>query len=267
MSELQALALGVLQGITEFLPVSSSGHLVLARWLFGWDDPGIDFDIAVHLGTLLALLLLFWPQWWRLAHALHPDPIHRPQRRLLGLLILATLPIAIVGLAIRDTLDDDLRDATWVGAFLLVTAAALLAAERLGRRRHDLPALTPRQALLVGVVQSIAVLPGVSRAGFAIVGGMLTDLRRADATQLAFYLAAPAILGAALVAAYDLATDGTTADNAAATIAIGVATSFVTACIAIRALIALVERRSFTPFAAYCALAGLAVLLARAAGA
>lgn len=270
MSELEALVLGIVQGIAEFLPISSSGHLVLTRWLFGWDDPGVAFDVAVHVGTLGALLVVFRHRWLALARGLLPSSDaaeRRLARRRLVLIAIGTVPIAVVGLAIRDSLDDTLRNPTWVGAFLLGTAAALLAGERLGHRLGTMDALSERTAFGIGLAQSIAVLPGVSRSGLAIVGGLLGNLTREDATDFAFYLATPAIAGAGIVLGYDLISDGGGPGQDAGTIAIGVAASFVTALIAIRALISLVQSRSFAPFIGYCLLAGVAVLLARAAGA
>ena len=270
MSELEALVLGAVQGIAEFLPISSSGHLVLTRWVFGWDDPGVAFDVAVHVGTLGALLVVFRQRWLALAYGLLPSSDAAERRlacRRLVLIAIGTAPLAIVGLTVHSSLDDSLRNPTWVGAFLLGTAATLLAGERLGHRLETIDALSKRSALGIGLLQSFAVLPGVSRSGLAIVAGLLSNLTREDATDFAFYLAAPAVAGAGIVLGYDLISDGSGPGQDTGTIAIGVGTSFVTALIAIRGLITLVQSRSFAPFIAYCSLAGLAVLLARAVGA
>ena len=243
--------LGIVQGVAEFLPISSSGHLILARWLFGWDDPGIAFDVAVHVGMLGALLVVFWRRWLVLAQGLlsADDRVERRQaRRRLLLIAIGTVPIAIVGLTVRDSLEDTLRNPTWVGAFLLATAAALLLGERVGRRVGVMDALSEPTALGIGLAQSIAVLPGVSRSELAIVGGLLGNLTREETTDFAFYLAAPAVIGAGLIAGYDLISDGGGPGQDAGSVAIGVAASFVTALIAIRGLIALVQSRSFTPF-------------------
>ena len=269
MSILEAVVLGILQGVTEFLPISSSGHLVLARWILGWDDPGLAFDAAVHVGTLAALLVAFPRRWMRLALGAcgRGDARQvRDQRRLLVLIIVGTIPIAIVGFTVRNSLDGALRDPTWVGAFLIVTAALLALGEWSGRRSRDLQGLDWRRGALVGAIQAAAILPGISRSGFAMVGGLLTQLTRRDAALYAFYLAAPAILGAGIVAGYDVARDGAPGVGAGVVV-IAVATSFVTALLAIRALLMLVRSGTFAPFVAYCALAGVAVLAARAAGA
>ena len=155
----------------------------------------------------------------------------------------------------------------WIALFLLLTAAALFVGERLGRGVGRLDNLDERGALAIGIIQAAAVLPGISRSGFAIVGGLLQNLTREEATDFAFYLAAPAIVGAGIVAGYDLIDEGSSAGESVGTFAIGVGASFVTALIAIKALIAFVQSRSFTPFIGYCLLAGVAVLIARAAGA
>ena len=269
MSILEAVVLGVLQGVTEFLPISSSGHLVLARWILGWDDPGLAFDAAVHVGTLAALLVAFPRRWMNLALGAFGwgDARQvRDQRHLLALIIVGTIPIVIVGFAVRNSLDGTLRDPSWVGAFLLVTAAMLAAGEWAGRRLLDLHSLDWRRGALVGTIQAVAILPGISRSGFAMVGGLLAQLTRRDATLYAFYLAAPAILGAGIVAGYDVARDGA-AGAGAGVVLVAAATSFVTALLAIRALMMLVRSGTFAPFVAYCTLAGVAVLAARAVGA
>ena len=275
MAVIEALVLGAVQGVAEFLPISSSGHIVLTSWLFGWDKPGVAFDAVAHLGTLAAVLVVFAREWLLLARsvvgrsatggaATLVDEI--AGRRLVALLIAGTIPVAIVGLAVRDGLDGTFRDPTWAAVFLLATAGVLLLGERYGRRSRSLASLQLRGAGAVGLAQAVAVLPGVSRSGMTMVAGLLQHQTRESAARFSFYLAAPAVFGAALVALVDLAADGS-GEVGAGALAVATVTSFLTALVAIRGLLALVRRASFRPFAAYCLLAGGAVLIARAAGA
>ncbi|MXY79274.1 MAG: undecaprenyl-diphosphate phosphatase [Chloroflexi bacterium] len=275
MSILEVIILAVVQGVTEFLPVSSSGHLVLGAWILGADDPGVAFDVAVHLGTLLALVVVFRAEAWALLAGLagrrslgagSAGGSGLPPSRLLTLVVVATLPLAVVGLAVRDALDGPLRDPTWVGAFLIGTGVMLGAADRFGRRTRALATIGARDGLRIGVAQAVAVLPGVSRSGVCMAAGMLHDVTREGSALFALYLAAPAIGGAGLWAAYQLATDGAEAGVGVGEMALGAAVSFVVAVVAIRGLLALVRAHSLRVFVVYCLGAGVAVLAARAAG-
>ncbi len=275
MSILEVIVLAVVQGVTEFLPVSSSGHLVLGAWILGADDPGVAFDVAVHVGTLLALAVVFRAEAWALLTGLAGRRAAGtggaglsglPPSRLLTLVVLATLPLAVVGLAVRDALDGPLRDPTWVGAFLTGTGVMLWAADRFGRRTRALATIGARDSLRIGVAQAVAVLPGVSRSGMCMAAGMLHDVTREGSALFALYLAAPAIGGAGLWAACQLATDGAEAGVGLGEMALGAAVSFAVAVAAIRGLLTLVRAHSLRVFVVYCLAAGVAVLVARAAG-
>ena len=271
MSILEAIVLAVVQGLIEFLPVSSSGHLVLARWLFGWDDPGLDFDVAVHVGTLAAILWAFRREVWGVLCGLRSDEGSveglRP-RRLVWLGLIGTVPIVIVGGLFYDSLQRELREATTAGALLLVTGLLIAAAELRTRRVSDperLTGLDARRSLAVGLAQCLAVLPGVSRSGMCMVAGMAMGQSREAAARWAFWLSMPALAGAGGLAVAALLDEGGGVD--AGPLAIGAVVSFATALIAIRGLLWLVRGRSLVPFAAYCVATGVAVLAARAAGA
>lgn len=271
MSIVEAIVLAIVQGLTEFLPISSSGHLVLARWLFGWDDPGLDFDVAVHIGTLAAILFAFRREAWDVFRGLQADAGMveglRP-RRLVWLGFLGTVPIVIVGGLLYETLQDELRDATTAGAFLLVTGGLIAGAEWRLRRSNEaasLASLDERRSLAVGVAQCLSVLPGISRSGMCMVAGMAIGQSREAAARWAFWLSMPALAGAGVLAVAAL-IDGHESVDAAALI-VGALVSFATALIAIKALLWLVRGRSLIPFAVYCLVAGLGVLIARAAGA
>ena len=270
MNLFEAIVLAIVQGLTEFLPISSSGHLVLARWLFGWDDPGLDFDVAVHIGTLLAVLYVFRRQVITVVVGARRDigsvDGMRPQR-LLGLGIVSMVPIVIAGALLYDALESELRDATTAAAFLIATGLLILLAEwRLRRVGEPAPLaeLDRRGALAIGLAQCLAILPGISRSGVCMAAGMTLGYSREAATRWAFWLAMPTLAGAGALTIRSLIEDGASVDLGV--LIVSAVVSFVTALFAIRALLWLVRGRSLLPFAAYCLVVGAVVLLARAAG-
>ncbi|MCY3567481.1 MAG: undecaprenyl-diphosphate phosphatase [Chloroflexi bacterium] len=271
MSILEVIVLAIVQGLTEFLPISSSGHLVLARWLFGWDDPGLDFDVAVHIGTLAGILFAFRREVLGVLGGLRNDTDTveglKP-RRLVRLGLIGTIPIVIVGGLFYETLQDELRDATSAAAFLVVTGGLIGVAEWRVRRMGSpapLAELGGRHSLAVGLAQCLAIIPGISRAGMCVVAGMSLGQSREAATRWAFWLSMPALAGAGLLALIDAAESSEPVEATA--LVVGALVSFATALVAIRALLWLVRGRSLLPFAGYCLIAGVAVLIARAAGA
>lgn len=270
MNLFEAIVLAIVQGLTEFLPISSSGHLSLARWLFGWDDPGLDFDVAVHIGTLLAILYVFRRDVCAVISGLRSDggcvEGLRP-RRLLGLGIVSVIPIVIVGALLYDTLESELRDATAAAAFLIGTGLLILLAEwRIRRVGEPAPfaELDRRGALAIGLAQCLAILPGISRSGVCMVAGMALGYSREAATHWAFWLAMPTLAGAGALTIRSLVEDGAGVDLEV--LIVSAVVSFVTALFAIRALLWLVRGRSLLPFAAYCLIAGTAALIALASG-
>ncbi len=270
MSIVEAIVLAVVQGLTEFLPVSSSGHLVLARWLFGWEDPGLDFDVAVHLGTLAAILWAFRREVWSVLQGLRADAgavEGLKPRRLVWLGLIGTIPIVIVGGLLYESLENELRDATAAGAFLVVTGLLIAGAEWRLRRvnnKQALGALSDRGALAIGIAQCLAILPGISRSGMCIVAGMALGHSREASARWAFWLSMPAIASAGVLAVAALVDEGAQVETGA--LVVGALVSFATALVAIKALLWLVRGRSLVPFAAYCIIAGVAVLIARGAG-
>ena len=281
MSVVQAVVLAIVQGVTEFLPISSSGHLILTSWLFGWPDQGLVFDGAVHVGTLGAVLIYFRREWWSLcrgsvvggAVALGAqgggDAISISARRLLGFIAVATVPLVIAGLLLKDFLEDEVRSPEIVGGLLIVTAAVLWLAEVAGRRVRAPAsgAVGWRSSALVGVAQAVAVLPGISRAGTTISAGMALGMSRELAARFSFLLAVPAIAGAGLFLIVDAIAEESLDGREWGLVALGVAISFVVGYAAIAGLLRLLRRRGFTPIIAYMVASGVAVLAARAAGA
>jgi len=255
MGLLAAAILGVVQGLTEFLPVSSSGHLILGRALLGWDADrlGLPFDVAVHVGTLAAVLLFFRRDLMAMAASLPaavrfaPDP----DARLSRLIAFGTLPVVLVGLTLTHLLEGDrVRSVETVAVTLAVGAFALLLAERIGSRSRDAASLTVSEAVLLGIAQTTALVPGVSRSGATIAVGMLLGLRRDAAARFGFLLGVPAILAAAGQQVLDLAEVGVSRD-ALTLFAVGMTTSAVTGYATIKYFIRYLVGHSLDPFAYY----------------
>jgi undecaprenyl-diphosphatase len=202
----QAIVLGIVQGLTEFLPVSSSGHLIVVPYLLGWHDPFIDslaFSVMLHIGTLVALLAYFRHDWLRLIPAglaairdrsLRDDP----DRRLAWLLVMATIPAVIVGVVLNDPIENAFREARLVAVTLVVGAAILFLADRLGSKSRHMDAIGFPLALGIGAAQALALIPGVSRSGISISAGLFAGLDRESAARFAFLMATPITAGAGL---------------------------------------------------------------------
>jgi undecaprenyl-diphosphatase len=198
---LTAALLGVIQGLTEFLPVSSSAHLILARFFFGWEAPefGLAFDVALHVGTLAAIVVFFWSDIRSMIAAVPSVLLPGAGRsaRLMRLIAIGTIPAIVVGLLFNDYIETKLRTPAVAAAALAVGAVVMLIAERVGSGRRDETSLSVTDALLIGAAQACALIPGVSRSGSTIAVGMLLGIRREPAARFTFLLAVPAILAAA----------------------------------------------------------------------
>ncbi len=241
--------LGLLQGLTEFLPVSSSGHLVLAQVALGVDAPGAALEAAVHLGTLLALLLHFRRD---LTHLAVRAGQRGEERRYIGYLALGTLPVAVVGFLAREPIERAFASPALVGGMLLVTALALLLGDRCaGRAARERVRL--RDALAVGVAQAVALLPGISRSGSTLTMGIGLGLRPTVAAQFSFLLAIPAVAGGSLFALLGAMTEPGL-DWIGLAVAMGCALG--SGLITIRAFLRIVRSGVLWPFALYCAVLG-----------
>ena len=272
---LQAILIGILQGLTEFIPVSSSAHLELAPWIAGWQSDGLmgslAFDVFLHLGTLVALLGYFARDWIAMLRAAAASIRERsigdhPERRLAWLLILATIPAALIGFVGEDWIDsvlhgenDGVRLA--IAGFMVVGAAGLWLADRLGSRRRGIDGLTVPSALAIGFSQALALLPGISRSGATITAGMALGLTRESAARFSFLLATPITLGAGLYGSRKLLVETHTSMEWVAIVA-GFAASAVAGMLAIGFLLSWLRRRSVTIFSIYrLVFAGLVVAL------
>jgi undecaprenyl-diphosphatase len=293
LSPVHALVLGVVQGLTEFLPISSSAHLVLVPWLLGWPEHSLTYDVALHMGTLAALLAYFWRDWWGLlaawlpgagaADRRQPGAVAGPRRgeagrqrgsgesagapgeeraarRRLGLgLVLGSVPAAVVGALFADQIEGSLRAPAAIGMAMIAAAVVLALADRRGGRTARLETVTIGQALAVGVVQTLALAPGVSRSGITLAAALMLGLQREAAARYVFLLGVPITAGAGLFELRHLVRDGIPADERAA-FALGIATSLVVGLLAIGGLLRYLRRRSLSVFVAYRVIVGVLVL-------
>lgn len=269
--------LALVQGVTEFLPISSSGHLVLGSWLFNWPDQGLFFDAAVHVGTLVAVLVYFRREWIQLVTGLTANQLVEVDNvggsiraRVLAVLIIAgTVPLVVFGPFIKDALESDFRDPTAVGWLLIGTALMFAAGEfvskKLNNRVYGIDAMKAPQGFTIGLIQTLAVFPGISRSGVTMIAGMALGLSRESAARFSMLLATPAIAGAGVLVALDAFDSSENVDLRAAVL--GAIISAITAYFVIAGLLKLLRNGSFRPFIVYCAVAGVAVVIARATGA
>lgn len=262
----QAVFLGVVQGLTEFLPVSSSGHLALFRRLLGLPQAGLTFEVMVHLGTLVAVLVALREDWLPIVTGLFSPPGRRESLRKLGLLALATVPVGVVGLALKSLVEGAFASVAAVGGALLVTGAVLWGAERLAARAGTgkaLDGIGPVDALLVGCAQAAAILPGVSRSGMTIGAALARGVERGAAARFAFLLSIPAILGATLVELPGLLEAGAAVG---VPVLAGAATAALSGYVAIRFFLRFLRERSLRVFVYYTWAAGLLALLSHFLG-
>ena len=299
MSTLEAIVLGLVQGLTEFLPISSSGHLILVPWLIGWDEPGLAFDAALHLGTMVAVLAYFWRELLAMLLAT-PTALSRPRALLLGgpqstagsarpvsggsgtdrehdarlalLLIVGSIPGGIAGLLGQGAIDEFFHaeehrpSSIVVNAVLLIGFGLLLwVAERAATYRRRIEDLTARDAIVVGVAQGLALMPGVSRSGATLTSGLFRGMRRADAARFSFLLGVPLVTAAGLKGVKDIVDAGPTGPEAL-TMTIGVLTSAVSGFAAIWVLLRYLQRSSTAVFVVYRVVFGMMVLGLIAAG-
>ncbi len=264
MTWIQALLLGTLQGLTEFLPISSSGHLVIVPHLLHWPDPDLVLDTLLHLGTMVAIIAYFWCDLWGLVEAgwrgVRERAFDAPDVRLAWGVVLGTLPAAVIGFLLEDFFERLFGMPKAAAGFLLGTATLLLLSEYLARRERELTNISWRDAFFIGLAQTLAIAPGLSRSGSTIAAGLLLGYRREDATRFSFFLAVPIILGSGLYQLLKVLTGVAAVTTPWPVMFLGFVAAAVTGYAAIASLLAFVRRHNLWPFAAYCALLGLAVL-------
>ena len=260
MSVFHALVLGIVQGLSEFLPISSSAHLALIPWLFHWPDPGLGFDVALHFGTLVAVLWYFRAEWLRLLVAAKDIVMTRrvngEEQMRVVYLIIATIPGAIAGLALEHQAETAFRDPRLIAVVLIVMGILLWWADRAAPQTRPLGELLWTDALLIGLAQMFAIIPGVSRSGSTITAGRGLRLTRESAAVFSFLMSMPIIAAACfLKLPHVLKTEGFDAP-----FVVGVVASALSGWLAISVLIRFVARNSYGIFAAYRVIVGLIVL-------
>lgn len=259
MDWLQVLVLAAVQGLTEFLPVSSSAHLVLVPVLTGWPDQGLAFDVAVHVGSLAAVLICFRREFTSmLRDGLRGPRDARGRVRLGWLVVIATVPVGVAGLAIDANLAEPLRDPLVIAVATIGFGLALLLAERAGSKDREIASIGVRDAIVIGCAQAIALVPGTSRAGITMTAGLVVGLAPAASARFSFLLSAPVILIAGTYKALQLAIGASHADWSALVAGAFVAAVCAYACI--HAFLHLIARIGFAPFVAYRLVLGTVLL-------
>jgi undecaprenyl-diphosphatase len=269
MDTLQAIVLGVVQGLTEFLPVSSTAHLRIVPAFLGWKDPGAAFTAVVQLGTVAAVLVYFRDDLWRIARAFLRslrDPAARSDHdaRMGWYIVVGTIPIAVLGLAFKNPIEHQFRTLELVGGALIVFSFAMLAAERYSRRERDLAGFTARDGLIIGGAQALALVPGVSRSGATISAGLFLDFDRTAAARYSFLLSVPAVVLSGL---FELRHLGDGGGAPAGATAVATLLAFVVGYASIAFLLRYLTRHSIGVFAGYRIALGATVLPLAAGGA
>ncbi len=274
MSILQALILGIVQGLTEYIPVSSTAHLILVPWLLGWNfdtNAKFVFDILVQWGTLVGVVLYFWGDLWAIVRAvldglIKRQPFGTSNARLGWYIVIATIPAVIVGLLVKNYIEQMYNLYALIAVVMMLGGVLMLAAERWGKRRRDLTQMMWLDALIVGVWQVLALVPGISRSSATISGGLLRQFIREDAARFSFLMSIPALLGAGVIALKDLFEVKGLLGELAAPLGIGFVAAAISGYLRIRWLLGYLKNRSLNVFVIYRLIAGalcLIVALAR----
>ena len=252
MSILQAIIYGIVQGIAEFLPISSSAHLIAIPQIFNWVDPGPAFDVALHLGTLIAVVAFFWKDWLELIYA----GIRRPNTRngkLFWFIVVATVPGAVIGKLLEKQAETAFRNIGLIGAMLIVMGIILYIADKKGRNKVKTQDIGFRRSFLIGLSQALAIIPGVSRAGITMSTGLFTGLTKEDTARFSFLLSTPIIFGAGLLKAKELIH---TPMSEAPALAIGILTSAIVGLLSIKFLLNYLKNKGFGIFVVYRIIVG-----------
>ena len=243
---IQSIIFGIVQGVTEFLPISSSGHIVLVQYFFGISDPQVGFIVALHIGSLLAVLIYFWRDWLNIFHIKKDMAMYQKNPHLLWYIVLATIPAVIFGVLLGDA-SENLIFSPIVTAFLVVVGSFILfITDRSFNNVRSVKDVGTRDVLIIGIAQVFALIPGVSRSGMTIAGARFCKLDRVDAARFSFLMAVPIIFGAGIMQMRDLVFSGFDAN-----VVIGVVTSFVAAVATIHYFLALIKKVSYAVFLYY----------------
>jgi undecaprenyl-diphosphatase len=268
MTILQSIILGIIQGLTEFLPISSSAHLVIVPYLFGWEIPAQEafiFDVLVQLGTLLAVIVYFRKDLYQIIIGvvdglIHKHPFLEPYSRLGWMLVLATIPAVLAGILFKDLVERAFSSPLTTGLLLFGTAALLVIAELVGKRNRQIENTSWMDALIIGLFQVVSLLPGISRSGSTITGGMIRDLERPSAARFSFLMSIPVMIGAGTLAFIDLINLPNFSVQLP-TLILGFITSAIVGYLSIRWLLAYLINRNLYPFAIYCSVVSSIILV------
>lgn len=268
MTAIQAFILGIIQGFTEFLPISSSGHLVIAPYLLGWEIPQQDafiFDVLVQVASLFAVFAYFWIDIKHIVSAVlngiaERKPMEDPSAKLGWLILLATIPAALIGLLLKDLFEKTFSNPLAASIALLVTAGLLIVAEKIGNRVRSLLQINWKDALWIGIFQIFALFPGVSRSGTTITGGMIRNLDRHSAARFSFLMSIPVMLAAGFIASIDLLSTPNFA-SLLKTYFWGFLSSAIVGYLAIRWLIRYLTNHSLYIFSIYCSVLAIITIL------
>lgn len=272
MTAIQAIVLGALQGVTEFIPISSSAHLLIVRWFFGWENKDVAFDAVLHLGTLAALLLFFWRDWYEMIGAyvsttrfaksatkdIRISPSDSPM--LLWPVVLACVPAGLAGVIFEDTVNEKFRNAPLLtGAVLILLGVLLFAADKAGSKSRPMHAVRMRDWVIVGFAQALALIPGVSRSGITITAGLFCGLDRESSARFSFLIGAPIIFGAGLYELKKMVSAGVSASQMLPLV-IGFVVSTIVGFACIKFLIGYLRKRSVGLFVVYRVALGAVVI-------
>ena len=262
MSEIfKAIVLGIIQGIAEFLPISSSAHLIIFPYLFGWEESGIAFDVALHFGTMMAIIVVFFKDWWNLFIGAVTDIKDKKKStngKMFWYLVIATIPAVIAGLLLDDVIESVVRGNLWIIASSLAIMGMLIFlgdkwASRHYKKETKFEDISLKQALLVGVSQAFAIIPGFSRSGTTILGGRLLGISKEAITKFTFLLSVPVICGATILKVGDL--------SLTKEVIIGVISSFAAGLLTIKFLLNYIKKHDFSVFAFYRVILAIIVLV------
>lgn len=280
MDALQAVILGAIQGLTEFIPISSSAHLVILRWFLGWDAHDLVFDVALHMGTLFALLAYFWREWYGMIKAYFATTRFAKPREaqelssaaseahgvLLWPILFACVPAGFVGVLFEDMAEQSFRGRpVLIGATLIGLGIVLFVADRIGKKTRPMHSVGLGDWIIIGLAQALAIVPGVSRSGITITAGLLCGLQREAAARFSFLLGAPIIFGAGVFELRRVFLYGLPAGEIPPLL-LGVATSTLVGYLCIRFLIEYLKKRNVDLFVAYRLVLGAGVIISHALG-
>jgi undecaprenyl-diphosphatase len=272
VSTLEAIVLGIVQGLTEFLPISSTGHLRIVPAFFGWEDPGAAFTAVTQLGTMAAVLLYFREDLLRIARAWLRSLRDREERRSLDArmgwyILLGTIPISIFGVVFQDQIETGARDLYLIGTTLIVLGLLLLLAEKVGKRDRPLDRIGPRDGLVIGLAQAAALVPGVSRSGATITAGLFLGFDRASAARYSFLLSVPAVVLSGLFELNTILTEGDKDHVGISALVIATVLAFIVGYASIAFLLRWLASHSTAVFVVYRVVLGTLVLALVSAGA